>query len=304
MTKFAFVAAERANHAVATLCRVVGASVSGFYAWLRAIPSRQNRAEAEAELRGHISRIFAAKRRVYGAPRIHAELRREGHRHARRRIERLMRDMGLQASRGRRRKPETTNSHHDLPIAPNLLGRTFVAERPDTVWLADLSYIPTDEGFLYLAAIKDLATREIVGWSMAEHLKAGLCIDALVMALQRCQPPRGLIHHSDRGVQGGFKWSSQHLDGGGCDEDWETALGSGAPSLGAGVAWPTRRGAAGEPAAVLGGDCGGAVERGRGDRGRRVARGGGPLVPGGGRDVTQIAGAISEATLRAVSGLR
>ena len=201
MTKFAFVAAERANHAVATLCRVVGASVSGFYAWLRAIPSRQNRAEADAELRGHISRIFAAKRRVYGAPRIHAELRREGHRHARRRIERLMRDMGLQAQRGRRRRPQTTDSRHDLPVAPNLLGRSFVAERPDAVWLADISYIPTDEGFLYLAALKDLATREIVGWSMADHLKAGLCIDALVMALQRCQPPRGLIHHSDRGVQ-------------------------------------------------------------------------------------------------------
>src|SRR4051795_7432240 len=119
---------------------------------------------------------------------------------------------------------------HDLPVAPNLLGRSFVAERPDTVWLADISYIATDEGFLYLAAIKDLATREIVGWSMAEHLKAGLCIDALVMALQRCQPPRGLIHHSDRGVQLGFKRSSQHLDGGGCDEGWETALGSGTTS--------------------------------------------------------------------------
>ena len=118
MTKFAFVAAERANHAVATLCRVMGASVSGFYAWLRAIPSRQNRAETEAELRGHISRIFAAQRRIYGAPRIHAELRREGHRHARRRIERLMRDMGLQAQRGRRRRPQTTDSRHDLPIAP------------------------------------------------------------------------------------------------------------------------------------------------------------------------------------------
>jgi DNA invertase Pin-like site-specific DNA recombinase len=164
---------RRRHRQTATLCRVVGASVSGFYAWLRAIPSRQNRAEAEAALRGHISRIFAAKRRVYGAPRIHAELRREGHRHARRRIERLMRDMGLQAQRGRRRRPQTTDSRHDLPIAPNLLGRSFVAERPDTVWLADISYIPTDEGFLYLAALKDLATREIVGWSMAEHLKAG-----------------------------------------------------------------------------------------------------------------------------------
>src|SRR3954471_21218276 len=103
--------------------------------------SRQNRAEAEAELRGHTNRILAAQRRVYGAPRIHAELRREGHRHARRRIEWLMRDMGLQAQRGRRRQPQTTDSRHDLPVAPNLLGRSFVAERPDTVWLADISYI-------------------------------------------------------------------------------------------------------------------------------------------------------------------
>ena len=108
-------------------------SVSGFHAWLRAILSRHNRAEAEAKLRGHINRIFAAKRRVYGAPRIHAELRREGHRHARRRIERLMRNMGLQAQNGQRRRPLTTNSRQDLPIAPNRLGRPSVAERPDTV---------------------------------------------------------------------------------------------------------------------------------------------------------------------------
>jgi putative transposase len=163
VTKFAFVSAERANHAVMTLHRVVGVSVSGFYAWLRAIPSQQSRAETEAELRGPISRIFAAQRRVYGAPRIHAELRREGHRHARRRIERLMRDMGLQASRGRRRTPRTTDSRHALPIAPNLLGRPFTAERPDAVWLADISDIPTGEGFVDLAAIKDRATRQIVG---------------------------------------------------------------------------------------------------------------------------------------------
>ena len=139
MSTFTFVAFERANHAVSTLCRVVGVSVSGFYAWLRAIPVRQSHVEAEAKLRGHISRIFAAQRRVYGAPWIHAELRREGRQHARRRIERLMRDMGLQAKRGQRRRPQTTNSRHDLPIAPNLLGRSFAAERPDAVWLADIS---------------------------------------------------------------------------------------------------------------------------------------------------------------------
>lgn len=199
MSKFAFVAAERANHTVTRLCRIVGASVSGFYAWLRAIPAV--RAEAEAGLRGRIGRIFAARRRVYGSPRVHAELRREGRRHSRRRVARLMREMGLQARRGRRRPPRTTDSRHDLPIAPNLLDRNFAAGRPDTVWLTDISYLPTDEGWLYLAVVEDLATREIVGWSMADHLRAGLCVDALVMALQRRRPEPGLIHHSDRGVQ-------------------------------------------------------------------------------------------------------
>jgi putative transposase len=215
VTTFSFVSAERANHAVATLCRVVGGSVSGFYAWLRAIPAVQSRAEAEAELRGRIGRIFAARRRVYGSPRVHAELRREGLRHSRRHVERVMREMGLSARRGRRRTPRTTDSRHELPVAPNLVARNFTAERPDQVWLADISYIPTNEGFLYLAAVKDMATREIVGWSMADHLRAELCIGALVMAIQRHRPSRGLIHHGDRGVQGGIKWSSQHR-GGGC----------------------------------------------------------------------------------------
>ena len=201
MSRFAFVAAERGNHAVTRLCRAIGASVSGFYAWLRAIPAVQARAEAEAALRGRIGRIFAARHRVCGAPRVHAELRREGRRHSRRRVARLMRAMGLTARRGRRRTPRTTDSRHDLPVAPNLLDRNFAADRPDTVWLADVSYIPSDEGWLYLAAVEDLATREVVGWSMADHPRAGLCLDALVMALQGRPPPRGLVHHSDRGVQ-------------------------------------------------------------------------------------------------------
>jgi putative transposase len=201
VTKFAFVSAERANYAVTTLCRVIGVSVSGFYAWLQAIPITQRRAEADAELRGHIGRIFGARRQIYGSPRIHAELRREGRRHSRRRIERLMREMGLSARQGRRPVPRTTNSRHDHPIAPNRLERNFTADRPNQVWLADISYIARDEGWLYLAAVKDMATREIVGWSMADHLRAELCIDALVMALQRHPPSSGLIHHSDRGVQ-------------------------------------------------------------------------------------------------------
>jgi putative transposase len=105
---------------------------------------------------------------------------------------------GLAASQGRRRTPRTTDSRHQLPTAPNLLARNFAAEKPDQVWLADISYLPTDEGWLYLAAIKDLATREILGWSMADHLRSELCLDALVMALQRHRrPPPGLVHHSD-----------------------------------------------------------------------------------------------------------
>jgi transposase InsO family protein len=180
---------------------VVGVSVSGFYAWLRAIPTLHSRAEAEAELRGHIGRIFASCRRVYGSPRIHAELRREGRRHSRRRVERMMREMGLSACRGRRRTPRTTDSRHDLSVAPNLLERNFTTEKSDQVWLADISYIPTGEGFLYLAALEDMATREIVGWAMADHLRAELCINAPVMAIGRHHPPRGLVHHGDRGVQ-------------------------------------------------------------------------------------------------------
>lgn len=201
MTKFVFVSAERGTHAVATLCRVIGVSVSGFYAWLHAIPAIQDRAEADAALCRHIERIFTAGRRLYGSPRVHAQLRREGRRHGRRRIERLMRQMGLSARRRRRGVPQTTDSRHNLPVAPNRLERNFIADRPDQVWLADISYIPTGEGWLYLAAIKDMATREIVGWSMADHLKTGLCIDALVLGLQRCSPAQGLILHSDRGVQ-------------------------------------------------------------------------------------------------------
>src|SRR5687768_3939746 len=109
--------------------------------WLRAIPAVQDRAQAEAGVHGHIGRIFAAGRRVYGSPRVHAELRREGRRHSRRRVARLMREMGLSARRGRRRPPRTIDSRHNLPIALNLLGRHFAPLRPDTVWLAGISYL-------------------------------------------------------------------------------------------------------------------------------------------------------------------
>ena len=196
---YRFVAAERAAFPVRTLCRVAGVAASGFYAWLRRGPGR--RRGDDRRMGERIGAIFEASRRTYGSPRVHAELRAEGVRVGRERVARLMREGGLTVARRRRRVPRTTDSRHDLPVAPNLLDRKFAADRPDTVWLADISYIPTGEGWPYLAAIKDMATREIVGWSMADHLGAELARDALPMAIRRRQPPPGLIPHSDRGVQ-------------------------------------------------------------------------------------------------------
>jgi putative transposase len=196
--RYRLVAAERAAFPVRTLCRLVGVAVSGFYAWLRRGPGR--RREADRRVGGRIAAIFAASRGTYGSPRVRAELRAEGVRIGRERVARLMREAGLAVAR-RRRVPRTTDSRHDHPVAPNLLERRFTADRPDAVRLADISYVPTGEGWLYLAAIEDLATREIVGWSMADHLRGELARDALLMAIRRRQPPPGLLHHSDRGVQ-------------------------------------------------------------------------------------------------------
>jgi putative transposase len=203
-----FVAAEGASFPVRRLCRLVGVAASGVYAWLRRGPARGE--GADRGLRARVGAIFAAGRGTYGSPRGHAELRAQGIRVSRRRVavERCAIDHARGRARGhatiRRRAPRTTDSRHGHPVAPNLLERRFAAERPDAVRLADisyLSYLPTGEGWLYLAAIKDLATREIVGWSMADHLGAGLAGDALLTAIRRRQPPRGPIHHSDRGVQ-------------------------------------------------------------------------------------------------------
>jgi transposase InsO family protein len=197
--KYRFVAAERASYPVRLLCKVVGVAASGFYAWLRRVPGR--RQADEQRVKEKVGQIFQASRQTYGSPRIHAELQEAGLRIGRKRVARLMRENGLAALVRRRRVPRTTDSRHHHLVAPNRLEQKFTADRPDAVWLADISYIPTDEGWLYLAAIKDMATREIVGWSMADHLLAELACDALVMAIRRRQPSAGLIHHSDRGVQ-------------------------------------------------------------------------------------------------------
>jgi transposase InsO family protein len=156
-----------------------------------------------------IKQVHSDTRGRYGSPRIHAELKAQGRGVSRGRIERLMRHHGIRAIMARPRWVRTTDSRHDLPIAPNLLDRNFVAAAPNRVWLADITYVETDQGWLYLAVVMDLFSRKIVGWAMADHLRADLPLAALRAILAQ-RPGAGLIHHSDRGVQGGFNRSSQH----------------------------------------------------------------------------------------------
>jgi transposase InsO family protein len=152
------------------------------------------------DLLADVRRIHEQHRRRYGAPRIHAALRAEGRPVSRGRIERLMRRHGIRAAT-HGRFLVVTDSNHGLPVADSLLGQTFLANRPNEIWLADISYIPTDEAWLYLAVILDLFTRKVVGWAMRDHLRQELAIAALTMAIQRQRPARGLLHHSDRGSQ-------------------------------------------------------------------------------------------------------
>ena len=202
------------------MCRVLGVANSWFHARRRAAPKRAERAARRDRVGSEIREIFEQSKRCYGAPRIHAELKARGFRISKRTVAKLTRENGIRPPRGRRQVPITTDSRHSHAIAPNLLDRNFKAATPDAVWLADISYIPTDEGWLYLAAVKDLATMEIVGWSMSERLKSVLCEDALKMAIRYRRLPMGLIHHSDRGVQGGFNRSSQHVQ-----FDWPASTG-------------------------------------------------------------------------------
>jgi putative transposase len=181
------------------MCDALGVSPSGFYPW-RSRPESARKI-ANRALLSDIRRVHAEHRGRYGAPRIHAELRAEGQSVSRKRVERMMRRHGIRAHAPRRYRACTTDSKHSLPVAANLLDRNFAAEKPDQVWLADITYIPTGEGWLYLAVILDLFTRKLVGWAMRDHMRAELTIAALTMAIQRRRPGPDLIHHSDRGSQ-------------------------------------------------------------------------------------------------------
>lgn len=187
------------DYPIRELCAAVEVSRSGYYAWSR---GQESARELGNRMMGEeIKRVFYTQRQRYGSPRITEALRREGQVCNHKRVERLMRQEGLQALRGKRRKVQTTNSDHDQPVAPNrLLGRPAPV-KPDEVWVADITYVPTAEGWLFLAAVMDLYSRQILGWSVWESLAAGGALQALNRALVRRGDPRGVIHHSDRGIQ-------------------------------------------------------------------------------------------------------
>ncbi|AWJ88121.1 IS3 family transposase (plasmid) [Azospirillum sp. TSH58] len=197
--RFRFVEDHRDEFPVRLMCTVLGVSASGYYAW-RGRPE-SDRAAANRQLLAEVRRVHGRHQGRYGSPRVHAALRAEGVAAGRGRVARLMRRHGIRGAAARRFRPATTDSRHGLPVAPDLLGQAFRVAEPNRVWLADITYLPTGEGWLYLAAVLDLATRKVVGWAMRDHMRAELATSALVMAIQRQRPPTGLIQHSDRGSQ-------------------------------------------------------------------------------------------------------
>jgi putative transposase len=196
---FRFIAAKRAEHSIQIMCRVLEVSRSGFHAWARREPSA--RALADAALSERIAEIHGESGKTYGSPRVHAELRlADGVGVGRKRVERLMREAGL-SGMIRRRRGRTTIGVAGIRTAPDLVERDFNPTHPNRLWAADITYIRTWEGWLYLASVMDCYSRRIVGWALADHLRAELVIDALEMAVKRRRPDAGLVHHSDRGSQ-------------------------------------------------------------------------------------------------------
>lgn len=199
--KYASIQAHRREFKVALMCRVLRVSRSGFYAAQRRGPSK--RAIQRERLRLHVRVSFAKSRTRYGSPRVHKDLRAEGVQASRRQVAELMREEGLRAT-ARRRFVATTDSTHGRAVAANHLERKFAVEqnpRPNRVWVSDLTYLPTAEGWLYLAVVLDLASRRVVGWNTGATLEASVAVEALTAAFWSRRPAAGLLHHSDRGVQ-------------------------------------------------------------------------------------------------------
>ena len=190
--------ANQACFPVAAMARVLGVSKAGYYAWLRRAPSAH--AIADTALLKRIRTVHLSSRQTYGAPRVHAELRAGGERHGRKRIARLMRESGLVGASHRHGGPTTTRRDKEARPAPDLVDRDFTASGPNQLWVADITYVPTMAGFLYLAVVLDAWSRRIVGWSMTNHLRTELVLDAMEMAVGQ-RRPKDVVHHSDQGSQ-------------------------------------------------------------------------------------------------------
>jgi len=190
--------AHQAQFPIRLMCRVLKIARSGYYKWLTQPPSARER--VNAALTTAIEAVHRASKATYGSPRVYRELKGQGIPCGQHRVARLMRRTGLVGRKGRGYKM-TTNSNHDHPVAPNLLNRQFSATRPNEKWLTDIPYVPTREGWLYLAVVLDVYSRLIVGWALAPTLEPSLVLSALRMALSHRRPPPGLLHHSDRGSQ-------------------------------------------------------------------------------------------------------
>ena len=194
--KFAFIDEKEVAFPVGAMCRALGVSSSGYYGWRKRLPAP--RTKDDARLAVEIAAAHKRSRGTYGSPRVHEELRARGTRVGKKRVERLMRENGLQARR-KRRFCHTTDSKHPDPIAPNILARRFDPAAPNRVWATDVTYVWTEEGWLYLAVILDLFARRVVGWAASARNDTQLALEALGAALRLRNPPAGLVHHSDRG---------------------------------------------------------------------------------------------------------
>ncbi len=200
------------HYPIRLLCATLEVSASGYYDWCQRREQPSAHAQQEARLAALIAEVFQDSRQTYGSPRIHQELKQHGHCHGRNRIARLMRQQGLCGRSQKRFKVRTTDSDHDQPIAPNRLAELAPPTQLNQVWIGDITYIATEEGWLYLAGIEDLCSRYIVGWGMSEHLDTELVLAAWQMAYTHRQPAPGLVFHSDRGVQYASHAYRQALD--------------------------------------------------------------------------------------------
>jgi len=201
--KYAFIEDHRDHWPIRLQCRVLEVSPSGYYAWRDRDDTSSPRAQRRAALSERVQEIHQASRGNYGSPRVHRALKEEGQAVAPKTVAAIMQEQNLRGKASKPRKPRTTDSKHHQPIAQNLIERDFTATGPDQKWLADITYLDTDEGWLYLAVILDAFSRRVIGWALADHLRTDLVDEALLMALDHREPllNSGLIHHSDRGVQ-------------------------------------------------------------------------------------------------------